>query len=186
MKAGLTPEEVDSIIDATRSIRDHALLVLICRSACRISEALGLDYDDVDWEDNALIIKHLKSGIPDKKRMIPVSREVIVCLGMLGVKRGRLFPITRWQAYDIVLKAAEAAGFVGKCLTLPSTGRKHCVSPHRMRDAAAMRWLTKRKDIIGLQGLQHQLGHTDMNMTMRYIKQSPEQAHELYSEVFGE
>jgi len=48
---------------ATTNLRDRLLIRLLFHLGCRVSEALGLSVEDIDFNQDILIIKHLKSRL---------------------------------------------------------------------------------------------------------------------------
>jgi integrase/recombinase XerD len=60
MKAYIEPAEVSLLEEATTNLRDRLLIRLLFHLACRISEALALSVEDIDFDHSILIIKHLK------------------------------------------------------------------------------------------------------------------------------
>ena len=54
------PQEVSMMEQATTNLRDRLLVRMPFRLGCRISEALALSVDDIDFDQSALTIKHLK------------------------------------------------------------------------------------------------------------------------------
>ena len=63
MKAYLEPEEVALMERATTNLRDRLLIRLLFHSGCRVSEALGLTVEDVDFDHGTISIKHLKARL---------------------------------------------------------------------------------------------------------------------------
>ncbi len=63
MKAYLEPEEVALMEKAATNLRDRLLIRLLFHLGCRVSEALALAVEDVDFEHGAISIKHLKSHL---------------------------------------------------------------------------------------------------------------------------
>jgi len=63
MKAYLEPEEVEQMERAAEYLRDKLLVRLLFRLGCRISEALGLSVDDIDFDQSMVTIRHLKVRI---------------------------------------------------------------------------------------------------------------------------
>ncbi len=55
--------EVESIEKAADNLRDRLLVRLLFRLGCRVSEALGLTVDDVNFKSGTVTIQHLKSRI---------------------------------------------------------------------------------------------------------------------------
>jgi integrase/recombinase XerD len=60
VKAYLEPEEVSLMEKMARCFRDRLLIRLLFRLGCRISEALALKVEDIDFAQGAVTIQHLK------------------------------------------------------------------------------------------------------------------------------
>jgi integrase/recombinase XerD len=63
MKAYLDPKDVESIEETATCLRDRLLIRILFHLGCRISEALALRVDDVDFDRGSVIIEHLKSRL---------------------------------------------------------------------------------------------------------------------------
>ncbi len=63
MKTYLEPEEVIRLEKAATCLRDKLLVRLLGYSACRISEALSLTVQDVDFKQGTITINHLKERV---------------------------------------------------------------------------------------------------------------------------
>ena len=63
MKAYLEPGEVERMEEAAATLRDRLLIRFLFRTGCRISEALGLTAEDVDFQEGTVTIQHLKARI---------------------------------------------------------------------------------------------------------------------------
>ncbi len=63
MKAYLEPNEIDRLESATLNLRDRLLIRVLFHLGCRISEALGIQVDDVDIGQSSITIQHLKVRI---------------------------------------------------------------------------------------------------------------------------
>lgn len=63
MRAYLEPEEVEHLEQAAEFLRDKLLVRLLARSGCRVSEALALRVEDIDFDAGTITILHLKSRI---------------------------------------------------------------------------------------------------------------------------
>jgi len=59
-KAYLEPEEISCMEQAASNLRDKILIHLLFRLGCRISEALCIKVDDVDFNQGTVMIIHLK------------------------------------------------------------------------------------------------------------------------------
>jgi integrase/recombinase XerD len=62
-KAYLEPEDIERLENAAEFLRDKLLIRLLFHSGCRVSEALGLSIEDVDFSQGAVTIEHLKMRI---------------------------------------------------------------------------------------------------------------------------
>ena len=60
MKTYLDPEEVQVLEEAATNLRDRLLIRMFFRLGYRASEAVGLEVEDVDLQEGALTIEHLK------------------------------------------------------------------------------------------------------------------------------
>ena len=145
-------------------LRDTALMELLYGSGLRISEALGLDVDDVFHEEGHIIVM----GKGSKERRVPLSdtcrttisrwlavRHAIPHLPdekalFLGRKGGRL---NRRQAARILEERAQLSG-------IP----QH-ISPHDLRHSFATHILEGGADLRTVQEL---LGHSRISTTQRY------------------
>ena len=61
MKFYLEPDEVALLEEAAASLRDRLLISLLFRLGSRISEALAIRLEDVDFERSTITIQHLKT-----------------------------------------------------------------------------------------------------------------------------
>jgi len=62
-RAYLEPAEVDRLEQAAEYLRDKLLVRLLFHLGCRVSEALGLRVQDIDFKQGAVTIEHLKTRI---------------------------------------------------------------------------------------------------------------------------
>ena len=62
-KAYLEPEDVESLEKAATNLRDRLLIRLLFRLGCRVSEALGITVEDIDFATGSITIQHLKTRL---------------------------------------------------------------------------------------------------------------------------
>ena len=93
-----------------------------------------------------------------------------------------LFGIGRRHAWKIVSDCAQRAG-LGK-LVNPETGKRHGVSPHKLRDAFATHAVKLDDSGDGLRLLQEHLGHQSITTTMKYRKVAGEEQKEWYEKLW--
>ena len=63
MKVYLEPSDVELLEEAATNLRDRLMIRLLFRLGCRISEALGLQVQDIDFSEGTVIIQHLKCRV---------------------------------------------------------------------------------------------------------------------------
>ncbi|MFC1940763.1 tyrosine-type recombinase/integrase [Chloroflexota bacterium] len=62
-KEYLGSDEVQRLERATNNFRDRLLVRLLSRLGCRISEALAISVDDIDFQERMVTIRHLKTRL---------------------------------------------------------------------------------------------------------------------------
>jgi integrase/recombinase XerD len=165
--------------DDPRSVRDRALLELLYSTGARISEAVGLDLDDVDRVDRTVLL----DGKGGKQRLVPIGRPALDALEaylvrgrpaltaagrgtaavFCNVRGGRL---SRQSAWQVLKDAAERAG-----ITTP-------VSPHTLRHSFATHLLEGGADVRVVQEL---LGHASVTTTQVYTLVTVTTLREVYA-----
>lgn len=168
--------------DGPVPLRDRALLELLYSTGARISEAVGLDLDDIDLTDGEGAVRLFGKG--SKERVVPVgsyaaraveayvvrARPALAAGGrgtpalFLNVRGSRL---SRQSAWAVLRTAAERAGLGGVA---------H-VSPHTLRHSFATHLLQGGADIRVVQEL---LGHASVTTTQIYTMVTPDLLREVY------
>jgi integrase/recombinase XerD len=185
----LGQDQVQALLDAPGDdplgLRDRALLELLYGTGARISEAVGLDVDDVLGAvrtpvDQAAGIRLLGKG--SKERLVPLGsfarraiddylvrgRPVLAAHGtgsaavFLNARGGRL---SRQSAWTVLRSSAERAG-----LTVD-------VSPHTLRHSFATHLLEGGADVRVVQEL---LGHASVTTTQIYTLVTVDHLREVY------
>lgn len=62
-KAYLEPEEISCMEQAATNLREKILIHLLFRLGCRVSEALSIKVDDIDFNQGTVMIIHLKRRV---------------------------------------------------------------------------------------------------------------------------
>lgn len=179
----LSVEEVTQILDQDPpdreeplALRDRALLELLYSSGLRISEALSLTWEDLDWHERSVRVV----GKGGKERIVPVGEPAIRAL-------------RSWK------KAAEALGsdLSERVFVDPRTGRplsdrsarriveawrrragiQARVHPHLFRHSFATHLLESGADLRAIQEL---LGHSSLATTERYTHVDTARLLEVY------
>lgn len=127
-----------------------------------------------------------------RMRTLPVDKETLdlfadyIKRGGAVAKSGKklIFGINRHRAWQIIKDCAEKAGLPK--LINSETGKVHHVSPHRLRDAFAVKAVKHDDTGDGLRMLQEHLGHQSISTTMRYRKVSGEEHKQWYRRLWEE
>jgi integrase/recombinase XerD len=177
--------EIERILDAAGApgtalaMRDRALLEVLYGTGARISEAVGLDLDDLDLEQGTVLLR----GKGSKERIVPVGsfaqeavqaylvrgRPELSGLGkgvpaiFLNARGGRL---SRQSAWTVLAKAADRAGVTAE------------VSPHTLRHSFATHLLDGGADVRVVQEL---LGHASVTTTQVYTLVTVDSLREVYA-----
>ena len=155
-------------------LRNKSILMLLYGCGLRISEALNLNFKDINTEDYLLI-----KGKGGKERMVPlmdnikseIYKYINVCPKnftnddplFVGKRMDRLSPrIVQYTLEKIRLN-----------LSLPETA-----TPHALRHSFATHLLDSGGDLRTIQEL---LGHSSLSTTQKYTKVETERLYEAYS-----
>lgn len=189
-------EDVERLLEAAgaegtpRARRDRALLEVLYGTGARISEAVGLDVDDVDLE--AGMVRLFGKG--SKDRMVPLGSYAKAALELyfvtarpalaagtpemrsesraardsrpavfLNARGGRL---SRQSAWTVLRTAAARAGLTAG------------ISPHTLRHSFATHLLDGGADVRVVQEL---LGHASVTTTQIYTMVTVERLREVYA-----
>ncbi|MEV7971708.1 site-specific tyrosine recombinase XerD [Cellulomonas sp. NPDC089187] len=185
----ISTDEVERLLEAASlgegpvPLRDRALLELLYSTGARISEAVGLDVDDLDLTPGRAAVRLFGKG--RKERVVPVgayaveaieaylvrARPVLAAAGRGGARvflNTRGAPLSRQSAWAVLRTAAERAG-------LPASVH---VSPHTLRHSFATHLLSGGADVRVVQEL---LGHASVTTTQIYTKVTPDTLREVYA-----
>lgn len=177
--------EVEALLDAASlggtpsAVRDRAVLELLYGSGARISEAVGLDVDDLDLVEGLVRLR----GKGSKERIVPIGSYAVRALEAYLVRvrpdlvrRGRGTPavfcnlrggrLSRQSVWTALQAAAERAGVAAH------------VSPHTLRHSFATHLLEGGADVRVVQEL---LGHASVTTTQIYTKVTADTLREVYA-----
>ncbi|MBT2512025.1 site-specific tyrosine recombinase XerD [Arthrobacter sp. ISL-30] len=185
----ISVDEVTRILEASgedsaTGLRDRALLEFLYSTGARISEAVGLDVDDISLDkggDGPAIVRLFGKG--SKERLVPLGsygaravdaylirgRPLLAGKGkgtpalFLNARGGR---ISRQSAWTILKSAAEKANITKE------------VSPHTLRHSFATHLLEGGADVRVVQEL---LGHASVTTTEVYTLVTADTLREVYA-----
>jgi integrase/recombinase XerD len=176
--------EVERLLEAVSAagtpaaVRDRALLEVLYGSGARISEAVGLDVDDVD--PGSGLVRLLGKG--GKERIVPLGSYAARALDAYLVRQrpalaaraggpalflnSRGDRLSRQSAWAVLQDAARRAGL-----------ETH-VSPHTLRHSFATHLLEGGADVRVVQEL---LGHASVTTTQIYTRVTADTLREVYA-----
>ena len=183
--------DVEAILEAagapgtTLSLRDRALLEVLYGTGARISEAVGLDVDDLELADGAMGGTVLLRGKGGKERIVPIgsyARDAVAAYLVRGRPElatasasstgGALFlnarggRLSRQSAWTVLVKTADRAGVTRD------------VSPHTLRHSFATHLLDGGADVRVVQEL---LGHASVTTTQVYTLVTVDNLREVFA-----
>ncbi len=169
-----------SVGDTPAALRDRALLEVLYGTGARISEAVGLDVDDVDTQDGVVRLR----GKGGKERLVPLGSYAASALSSWTVRgrpgmaaRGTGTPaiflntrgsrLSRQSAWTILRACADRADLRGH------------LSPHTLRHSFATHLLEGGADVRVVQEL---LGHASVTTTQIYTLVTVQRLREVYAQ----
>ncbi len=165
----LTPTEIDRILNAAAAgrhgHRDRTLLLVMYRHGLRVSEAIGLRWEQFDLKAGLLAVRRLKKGVPsthpirgpELRALRQLRREWPDTPYLFVSERGG--PMTASNVRKLVARAGLAAEF------------EFPVHPHMLRHACGFKLANDGHDT---RSLQHYLGHKNIAHTVRYTELAPD------------
>lgn len=159
--------------------RDHLLLELLYGTGMRISEAVGLDLDDVDLKNGWIKIRFAKGS---KQRIVPVGSKLRTAIDAYLVRARPSFlkSSNRESALLLSLRGSRLTRQAA-WLIIKNLGEK-CnldidLSPHSLRHTFATHLLAGGADIRVVQEL---LGHSVVTTTQIYTKVNIDQIRDTF------
>lgn len=150
----LTKEQIKMLLkNAPSNIKP--ILKCALMTGMRRGEILNLTWNDIDLVNGIIYIRDSKSG---KSRQIPMIPELIETFQNLPKKKGKVFDIKiecLRKRFNKLLKSLNITNFRW----------------HDLRHTMASQFVMNNGDLVVLKEL---LGHSSMNLTLRYSHLAPE------------
>lgn len=181
----LTEAEVEALLaaptgDHPRTVRDRAMLELMYACGLRVSELVGLRFDQIHLGHGVIRM----TGKGGRERLVPIGDDALDALhayieqarAELMARQGvsgyvfvtaRGGPMTRQAFWYIVKRYAEVIGI------------RRPLSPHTLRHAFATHLLNHGADLRAVQML---LGHSDLSTTQIYTHVARARLQEIHSQ----
>ena len=185
--------EIEALLAAARALPPenglrrwtcHALLGLIAVTGMRLSEATGLQRDDVDLDEGVLTVRLAKLG---KSRLVPLHPSTIAAMrsyaarrdAHLGSRCGSTFFATEQGGRLLHLYVYRAFWRASREIGLRRSGDRTGPRVHDLRHRFAIRtllgWYREGTDVEKkLPALSTYLGHTCVRDTYWYLSACPE------------
>ncbi len=181
----LLKDEIENLLNelndgSLESMRNIALVELIYSSGLRISEALNLKLNDLNFYDKT--VKVLGKG--NKERIIPVGEKAIVALKIW--MKARLAYLEEKVISNIIfiaksgnkLNPSVAYRFINKAMNKVTESRQK--SPHILRHSFATHLMDNGAEISAVSEM---LGHSSLSTTQVYTHVSIERLKEAYKKA---
>lgn len=164
----LTEAEVDRLMEAAgdnrNGHRDRTMIQVAFRHGLRVSELIGLRWDNVDLDAGTMHVTRAKNGTPSVQQIIGDELRALRRLRRESPKSPFVFvsergaPFTADGVRKLVTRLGVAAGF------------EFPVHPHQLRHACGYELANRGTDTRSIQGF---LGHRNIQHTVRYTELSP-------------
>ena len=170
----LSQDEVARLIDASNSLFERTLLMVLYGTGMRRSEVARLKIADIDSQR---MVIHVVNGKGGKDRDLPLSPKLLETLRAYWrwlKPQTYLFPSRMHRAAEqpitdkIVWRACNEAA--------RRAGIRKTVTPHLVRHSWATHLLEAGTDLRTIQLL---LGHEDLEVTARYLHLSEHHLHQV-------
>ena len=180
----LQVEEIDRLLShqgngTVLDRRNTALLELLYGAGLRVSELVGVNLDDLDWENQMVRIR----GKGNKERIVPMGEPAILALRSYLDWRDRLRPTREEPAFFLNRFGRRLSDRSVRNILdtryLKAGGWNH-VHPHALRHSSATHLLEGGAD---LRHIQEFLGHSRLSTTQKYTQVSLEQLMRVYDEA---
>jgi site-specific recombinase XerD len=167
--------DLDLFFNVITKKRDRAIFMLMLRSGLRVEEVANLSLDDIDYQYSQIVVRGGKGG---KDRATYFNSDA----GSALAAYLRIRPPTREQKIFLV----EKGTYKGKPLSLRGIQKRMeyyakksgvRITCHQLRHTMATQLLNGGADIVAIQEL---LGHSRIELTMRYSKLSGLKARNDY------
>ena len=177
----LTTDEVSRLLEApaatsSQGLRDRAILETMYSAGLRVSEAVGLNDQDIDWEGQVVRIR----GKGKRERLAPVGSFATRALRRwLEVRKSKDTSSAAKPTFTNRFGNRLTTRSVGRMLEkhIQSTGLDTRTSPHTLRHSFATHLLDRGADIRSVQEL---LGHKSLVTTQIYTHVSTTGLREVY------
>ena len=181
----LSDEEIKILLsiksESNTDIKHLTMLYLLYDSAIRVQELCDLTYQDINFKENYITVKH---GKGNKSRLVPITKELVSSLTnycKIFNCENQLFLFenqsqnryTRWGVQCIINKYIKIAKLQHPDLFIIK------VTPHTFRHSKAMSLLEHG---VALTTIEQLLGHSSISTTEVYARASNKSVRDALEE----
>lgn len=178
----LSEEDMEEFLDLPRTekpldLRDKSMLELLYATGLRVSELVGIDLEDINYEERLIRVR----GKGKKERLVPFGRIAAESLELYIRSRGQIHKgqieedalFLNYRGARITARSVERV--VDKYIRFSAMRRK--ISPHSLRHSFASHLLSRGADLRVIQEL---LGHESLATTQKYTHLDLKQLIDVY------
>ena len=167
--------------DSAAGWRDRALLEVVYSCGLRVSELVGLNWDDIDTGLELVRVR----GKGGKERLVPIGAKALAalqayrsCIGELCPRRLRDERAVYLNRCGQRLTTRSVARIVDHYIAASGIATK--ASPHALRHSFATHLLNAGADLRAIQEL---LGHASLSTTQKYTHVNLDQLMSVYDKA---
>ena len=171
----------DGLISDYAASRDTAIFEFLYSTGCRISEAIGVKWGEIDFAKGTVIV----TGKGSKDRLVILGRPALAALEDLRGKSAAADP--EQAAADAPVFVSDrfqplSARFVERRMKryLAEADLPTDLTPHKLRHSFATHLLDAGAD---LRSVQEMLGHASLSTTQIYTHVSVERLKDAYAKA---
>ena len=186
LPAFLSVDDVFQLLDGIKinkslDVRDRAMLEVFYSTGIRVSELVGLNWCDIDFQLG--IVRVIGKGA--KERIVPIGQLALHSLREYGVEHRKNWNLPSKGENAVFLNrhgrrltTRSAARIVEK--HLQASGLAVRIGPHGLRHSFATHLLNSGAD---LRVIQEMLGHASLSTTQRYTHLNLDQLTAVYDKA---
>lgn len=178
----LTEEEMEQFLDLPQTgkpldLRDKAILELLYATGLRVSELVGINFQDINFEERLIRVR----GKGKKERLVPFGKMADKSLALYMRARSQVHGgdvdefalFVNYRGQRITSRSVER--IVDKSIRVSAMRRR--ISPHSLRHSFASHLLSRGADLRVIQEL---LGHESLATTQKYTHLDLKQLLDVY------
>jgi len=182
----LTVDDMFRLLDAPAKdtpagLRDRAILEVIYSCGVRVSELVGLDWEDIDGGLELVRVR----GKGGKERLVPIGQKAVAAVDRYRERIAELCP-RRLRDERAVFLNRHGARLTTRSVArlvdyyVVASGIATKASPHALRHSFATHLLSAGADLRAIQEL---LGHSSLSTTQKYTHVNLDQLMSVYDKA---